>query len=737
MRVQPFAFIGGGAESFLAIGGTVSGSFVSASVEYQFHIFSSSGDFEVLRGTNDSVEILLVGAGGSGFNALGSASPGGGGGGVIYTSSINLSKAVYAVNVGTSSLTSVNDISQGSSFLGNSVFFAVSGANEYSGYPQFNSVGAQASNAGLIAYGGGGGAGSNGFSASYGGAYPLKFKGGDGGSGSLVRIKNESFYVAGGGAGGYPPDSPAGVPGVGGIGGGASAGQNPIQYSGGGGAGELNGGSNATQGASGSVIIQYRTLGYPPYTFTLSSGSSTAQACTRYSSGSTGTYYTYVSIIESGSVVYGPNDYNTLFSGYVSNGTQVYNVVSGAVQAAPVGCQTVYGFTLSSGSTPYAPAACLRFSSGSTATYYGNSATIQSGSKLYTNDLLTITASNGYVASGSGYWQLINGAPISTSATPCETIYTLTLSGVVTGSAQGACYDSTTATYYALSSSIQSGSLLFTTSSMMSVVGDGYLSNGTGSWQFINGAATTTTSTICPAVLPSGAVVVYDFSDLASWPGSGSYVYDLSGNGFTGSLYDSVGSGSANALTFDSANARVECTSSVFNSYMNNRKTIFAVVQYQTGSINGNTGFINTWGGNPDLGANFFINAGGNSGRSSVRAAVQVYNPGGGSPTGASDDPASYTIATGSVAHTYYMMANINSGSFKIYNDNVNIGTKSGILTTAFFVYGGTAATGNGFKVGNFVGSGQNFKGNLYKAVIYNRALSDSEITTVETWMTS
>jgi len=49
MRIQPFAFIGGGAESFLAIGGTVSGSFVSASVEYQFHIFSSSGDLKYLE----------------------------------------------------------------------------------------------------------------------------------------------------------------------------------------------------------------------------------------------------------------------------------------------------------------------------------------------------------------------------------------------------------------------------------------------------------------------------------------------------------------------------------------------------------------------------------------------------------------------------------------------------------------------------------------------------------------
>ena len=564
MRIQPFAFIGGGAESFLAIGGTVSGSFVSASVEYQFHIFSSSGDFEVLRGTNDSVEILLVGAGGSGYNdTIGNAaSIGGGGGGVIYTSSINLSKAVYAVNVGTSSKTDVSntDISQGSSFLGNSVFFAVSGANDYSGYPQFNSPGASTTNAGQTAFGGGGGAGGAGFSGSYGGAYPLKFKGGDGGSGSLVRIKNESFYVAGGGAGGYPNITD--VAGVGGIGGGASSGQNPIQYSGGGGAGEFNGGSNATQGASGSVIIQYRTLGYPPYTFTLSSGSTALQACQNYGSGSTATYYTYVTIIGSGSAVYGPNDYNgTPTDGYYSNGTQNWYLLSGSATSSASGCPVIYSLTLSSGSEQYAPAACLDFASGSTATYYSvNTPTPQSGSLLYLDSALSITASNGFIASGSGYWQILNGAPISTSATACSTIYSLTLSGNVTSSASGACFDTTTKTYFSLTPSIQSGSLLFSTSSMTAVVGDGFLSNATSSWQFISGAATTTVGTTCPPPIPAeyfvtgGLQFMVDAGSGSSYPGSGSTWFDISGNGYNATLVGSptyTSNASASYFSFD------------------------------------------------------------------------------------------------------------------------------------------------------------------------------------------
>lgn len=236
--------------------------------------------------------------------------------------------------------------------------------------------------------------------------------------------------------------------------------------------------------------------------------------------------------------------------------------------------------------------------------------------------------------------------------------------------------------------------------------------------------------------LPSGAVLVYDFSNTTSWPGSGRFVYDLSGNGFTGSLYDVVGSGSAGALNFLSSNARLECTSSVLNSYMTGRKTLYAGVQYQTGSINGNTGFACTWGGTPDIGYAFFINAGANGGKSSVRHGVQVYTAGGASPEGFYADPAAFTIATGSAAHTYAMMANVASGSSKIYNDNVNIGTLSGINTAKFFVYDGTPTTANGMRFGNFVGSGQNFLGNLYKVVIYNRALSDSELTTIEDWFT-
>lgn len=246
-------------------------------------------------------------------------------------------------------------------------------------------------------------------------------------------------------------------------------------------------------------------------------------------------------------------------------------------------------------------------------------------------------------------------------------------------------------------------------------------------------------STPPTASLPSGAVVVYDFSNTACWPGSGSYVYDLSGNGITGSLYDVVGSGSTGALNFNSSNARLEViSSSVFNSAMTQRKGLFAAVKYQTGSIDGNTGFINTWGGTPDLGYAFFINAGnpGGTGAALIRAGTQLYNSNGSGAEGDYADPSTFSIATGSAAHTYAINADATATSASIYNDNVYKDKVVGLNASKFFVYGGNDLTANGFKIGNFLGTGQNFLGNMYKAVIYNRTLSDAELASVEAWMT-
>ena len=241
-----------------------------------------------------------------------------------------------------------------------------------------------------------------------------------------------------------------------------------------------------------------------------------------------------------------------------------------------------------------------------------------------------------------------------------------------------------------------------------------------------------------PAItLPSGALVVYDFSNTACWPGSGRLVYDLSGNAYTGSMTSSIGSASAGALTFDGASSLIQVGNgnSTFYGALDDRKQLYIGLQYQTGSMSKNTSFASTWDTNAyaNFGYAFFINGG--QPASDQRHGVQLYTAAGGTPTGYYAEPVKPGWITGSVA-TLGLMLNITSGSYKVYNNNSNIYTVTGINTGRFLSYGtANGDAGKGFRIGNR-NTGENFLGQIKKFVAYNRALSDPELATIEAWMT-
>lgn len=241
-----------------------------------------------------------------------------------------------------------------------------------------------------------------------------------------------------------------------------------------------------------------------------------------------------------------------------------------------------------------------------------------------------------------------------------------------------------------------------------------------------------------PITLPSGALVVYDFSNTASWPGSGRLVYDLSGNAYTGSMTSSIGSASAGTLTFDGASSLIQVGNgnSTFYGALDDRKQLYIGLQYQTGSMSRNTSFVSTWDTNAyaNFGYAFFINGG--QPASDQRTGVQLYTAAGGSPSGFYAEPVKPGWATGSSFHTLGLMLNITSGSYKVYNNNAVITTKTGISTGLFLSYGtANADAGKGFRIGNR-NTGENFRGQIKKFVAYNRALSDPELATIEAWMT-
>lgn len=64
-----------------------------------------------------------------------------------------------------------------------------------------------------------------------------------------------------------------------------------------------------------------------------------------------------------------------------------------------------------------------------------------------------------------------------------------------------------------------------------------------------------------PTIVRDGLVLAWDASDKNSYPGSGTIIYDISGNGNNGTLYNGVGFSNVNGgvLTFDGTNDYVQC----------------------------------------------------------------------------------------------------------------------------------------------------------------------------------
>ena len=91
------ALIGGGVESFVeATGGASTADHTIDGKNYRIHKFTSSDDFVVSAvGSNDTVDIMIIGGGGAGgsrFNA-----GGGGAGGMVYQTGRVVTATTYGI----------------------------------------------------------------------------------------------------------------------------------------------------------------------------------------------------------------------------------------------------------------------------------------------------------------------------------------------------------------------------------------------------------------------------------------------------------------------------------------------------------------------------------------------------------------------------------------------------------------------------------------------------------------
>ena len=256
-----------------ATGGEIS-QIIDDGVGYIVHVFTSSGEFEIISGSGEVEYLIVAGGGGAPANI----NAGGGGGGGVLSGTVSLNVGIYPVVVGLGGAptsargddSTLHDITATGGGRGGTWGEATGqnggcgggGTAASSGSPRqggagiagpplqgYNGgAGSVSSNLDNRAGGGGGGADGIGGSASLG-------LSGFGGPGRLSSITGTPTYYAGGGAGASRSDDIANW-GSNGIGGGGRASDGDPNTGGGGSTGP---GNTGYSGGSGIVIVRYQT----------------------------------------------------------------------------------------------------------------------------------------------------------------------------------------------------------------------------------------------------------------------------------------------------------------------------------------------------------------------------------------------------------------------------------------------------------------------------------------------
>jgi Concanavalin A-like lectin/glucanases superfamily len=219
-------------------------------------------------------------------------------------------------------------------------------------------------------------------------------------------------------------------------------------------------------------------------------------------------------------------------------------------------------------------------------------------------------------------------------------------------------------------------------------------------------------SAIVPPVVTSGLLVYLDAANIASYSGSGSAWNDLSGNGFNATLLGTTiptfNSANGGGIVFGaSSDQRADCGTSATLALIDYTVCAWVNTNSYGGSSKGR--IINRDNGTSSGYAMFVDNI-------NVVNGISMDNADG---TGTFLSVANVTSLSTWV-HFSVTFANAGAnGTAIIYKNGVNIG--SGTVTSP------TAITGN-MLIGNRQPLDRNFDGTIAVAMIYNRALSSSEI---------
>jgi len=203
-----------------------------------------------------------------------------------------------------------------------------------------------------------------------------------------------------------------------------------------------------------------------------------------------------------------------------------------------------------------------------------------------------------------------------------------------------------------------------------------------------------------PSIVTSGLMLCYDAANPRSYPGSGTTIYDISGNGYNGTLTNGVSYSSSNrgCLSFDGVDDYVSFANPLNQSNLTQVWTVQAwisVTSATTQTIIGglNSGVHASW---YSAGSLLYLNGGAND--------YYMYG--------------SSVLSAGWVGLTYRFQNS--TGTRTIYNGTNNISTGGPNNTST---PGGQSST---FTLGG--GSGY-LQGTVGPVLIYNRMITDAELT--------
>jgi hypothetical protein len=244
------------------------------------------------------------------------------------------------------------------------------------------------------------------------------------------------------------------------------------------------------------------------------------------------------------------------------------------------------------------------------------------------------------------------------------------------------------------------------------IMGTTYASNAAALSGLAAAGYAVTSTVVPPNIVTSGSVFNVDASLIMSYPRTNSVWYDISGNAINGTLINGPTFDSVGAISFDGASDKVECSVS---SLLNISSTISLEIMMYPTSLNQNSGVLCKWTSGGDTNNSYLFYLGQDAANSRYGFGVYQSN----NTYRLLLPTTSYSINTWT-----HIVCTADGSTMRIY--------KNGVVDSSTQTYDGTIKTSTKKLVVGTLreeDNTYNYAGKIAFARVYNRALTQAEVT--------